>query len=561
MLSSLHIENIAIIDRLDLEFHQGFNVLTGETGAGKSIIIDSILLLLGNKASKDMIRTGCEAGIVSASFSDLSDEAIEILENNGLSNDEEGNISIFRKIGADGRNNARINGVNVTVTILKTLGEHLINIHGQHDGVLLLDQKRHLSYLDTFGRLDAEMNAFETAYANVKAIQAELKSLRDAEITKVQRKSVLEAELADLNECNLQAGEYGALLAKRSCMMNNGEIVESLHTANVALYEGDTAAAQLVHTAYEAMNEISKLLPDAPEYLKRIKQISAEIEDLGAEFGKLFDDYAREQEDPAIIEARLDQLEKIKKNYGPEDQDVLAYHKKIRSEYEQLESNEEFIRAAEQRFAEARKILEKCAHALSEARIKAAAKMEKLLKEELCYLDMPKIRFKVMISDRKNERGGIRYRTDGKDDVAFYLSANAGEELRPLNKIASGGELSRIMLSMRSVLNQDFDTIIYDEIDTGVSGGTADKIGRMLQSSAAGRQVFCITHLAQIAARASKHYKVQKKESNGRVFSEVALLSEQERIYEIARIMGGEIMTDKLISSAEELLLNSKNNH
>lgn len=558
MLIALHIENIAIIDSLDLEFKSGFSVLTGETGAGKSIIIDSILLLLGNKASKDLIRSGADAGIVSACFCNLSSEALAILSENDLHPDDDGNVTIFRKIGADGRNSAKINGISVTVSLLKTLGAQLVNIHGQHDGVLLLDNQRHIGYLDSFGAIDK--SDYERSYEKVKELRTQLDLMKVKAAEKEKRRSELTEWLAVLNECNFREGEHEELLRRRKNLMQTGEIVAGLHTAVTAIYDGEFPASQLAKEALDALSPIEKLLPDGEKLVRRMIEISTELDDLGAELGRMFDDYSADQMDPDEIETRLDQLEEIKKAFGPTDQDVLKNHTDYQNELDLLDHSDDRIKELEAAYLLAYNELVRCADSLTEKRLNVAVKMEKLLQEELAYLDMPKVRFKVEIEERRNERGGIRYRIDGKDSVEFFLSANSGEEPRPLAKIASGGELSRIMLSMKSVLNQEFDTVIYDEVDTGVSGATAEKIGKKLQSGSGERQVFCITHLAQIAARADHHYKVSKAEIQGRVSSSVTELNREQRIRELARIMGGEALTETLLRSAEEILINSKNN-
>ncbi len=561
MLTALHIENIAIIDRLDIEFNGGFTVLTGETGAGKSIIIDSIMLLLGNKANKELIRTGAEAGVVSACFCQLSAEAKTLLEANGLAPDEEGNLTIYRKLSADGRNLARINGISVTVTFLKELGSHLISIHGQHDGVLLLDNKRHLGYLDEFGDLGTIKDAYEAAFNHLKEKRNRLTQLQEQQVHKEQRVAELSNAISELEECDLKAGEHEDLLLRRKNMMANAEITEGLHTAVAALYDSDLPANQLTKTALDSLVSIEKILPDSDRYIQRLKLLSTELDDLGAELGKLFDTYQNDQLAPEAIEGRLDQLEAIKKKYGPTDQQVIDCWAQYKKELESLESGEELIKAAEEAFLTARKQLDLCADKLTAARKKAAVALENRLKDELVYLDMPKVCFEIRVCDRLNDRGGLRYRADGKDDVEFFLSANKGETARPLAKIASGGELSRIMLSMKSVLNRGFDAVIYDEVDTGVSGGTAEKIGKKLRDSAEKQQVFCITHLAQIAALADYHYKVVKGENHGRVYSKIHRLSTEERVLELARIMGGEEVTDTLLSSAKEMLDIAQNNH
>lgn len=557
MLNSLHIENIAIIDNLDVDFNKGFSVLTGETGAGKSIIIDSIQLLIGNKASKDLIRTGAEAAVVSACFTNLSDETIGLLDENGLSPDSEGNITVFRKIGADGRNNARINGISVTVSLLKQLGEQLINIHGQHDGVLLLDPKRHLGYLDEFGNIDEVRQSYEDAYESVKKLRDKLAKYQALETSKELRRKELEQILAELEQCNIQPGEYDELMNLRKNLLKNTEITEALHTASTAIYDGELPAAQLAKMALDSLVSIEKLLPQGEEYVRRLVQISTELDDLGATLGKLFDSYSSELMDPQKLESRLDLLEEIRKKYGPTDDDVFRFWEECKLEYENLDNNVILMKETEQEFTLARKRLDLCADQLSAARKKAADAMKSRLQEELTYLDMPKIQFEITVRDRMNDRGGIRYRNDGKDDVEFFLSANAGETPRPLAKIASGGELSRIMLALKTVINKGTDTVIYDEVDTGVSGATAEKIGKKLQASAGEKQVFSITHLAQIAAQADHHYKVAKRAEQERVVSEIHLLNREERIREIARIMGGEQLSDKLLQSAEELLINN----
>ncbi|MBQ4052367.1 MAG: DNA repair protein RecN [Clostridia bacterium] len=558
MLTALHIENIAIIDRLDLEFQSGFTVLTGETGAGKSIIIDSILLLLGNKASKDMIRSGTDAGVVSACFCNLSAEAVALLASNDLSPDEDGNVTVYRKLGTDGRNTAKVNGINVTVSFLKELGTHLISIHGQHDGVLLLDSKRHLGYLDEFGCPDKEKQNYVKAFDEVKGLRDLLQKLQEQSVNKEQRRAQLTQWINALDECDLKAGEHEELLLRRKNMMANADITEALHTATGAIYDGELPAAQLAKNAMDAMLTVEKLLPQGAQLVSRLKQLSTELDDLGTELGKLFDTYQSDQMDPEIIESRLDQLEAIKKEFGPTDQKVLENQNQFKSELSQLDNGEDRIKETEAAFIAARARLDDYAEKLTVARKKAALEMKKRLQGELAYLDMPKVQFEVQIADRLNERGGIRYRTDGKDDVEFFISANKGEAPRPLAKIASGGELSRIMLSIKSVLTKGFDTVIYDEVDTGVSGGTAEKIGKKLQSGAADQQVFCITHLAQIAALADHHIKVTKDEVNGRVCSNIRVLNNDERVAEIARIMGGEEMTEALLQSAKEMLESRK---
>lgn len=560
MLTALHIDNIAIIDRLDLEFEKGFTVFTGETGAGKSIIIDSIMLLLGNKASKNLIRSGEDYAAVSACFSSLSTEALSILSDNGLQPDEEGNVAIYRKIGRDGKNNSRINGINVTVGLLKELGQHLINIHGQHDGVLLLDSKRHLSYLDEFSSLENEREEFSALYQLVREKRDVLAQLKKQEQEKEVRRAQLAEGIKKLNDCDLKIGEHEQLLLKRKNLILNEEITEGLNVASVAMYDGELNAAQLVRTALESIIPIEKSLSGGSELIERLTTLANEVDDLGSELCKRFNEYAADQMDPESIEKRLDELESIKKEFGPTDQDVVNNLQKYLEEMDHLDRSGELIEKAEQEFSEAKSKLENAAELLSNKRMKGAKELEERLKEELCYLDMPGVRFSIVVEKRLNERGGIRYRADGRDDVAFYLSSNAGEELKPLSKVASGGELSRIMLSLKTVLNKGIDTVIYDEIDTGVSGATADKIGKKLSNGTKDRQVFCITHLAQIASRGDHHLKVVKSELEGRVSSTVRPLYGDERTQEIARIMGGEELSETLIQSAKEILENNKNN-
>ena len=560
MLSLLHIENIALIESADIRFGQGFNALTGETGAGKSIVIDSISAVLGERTSRDLIRTGAKSAFVSAVFCDLP--ALKWFDESGIRPDENGELLLEREIQSDGRNQCRVNGRPLTVSQLRQLGQQILNIHGQHDGQQLLNEECHLDYLDRFGDLAPLLAEYLTPYEAMSATRREIRALQMDDAEKSRRIDTLTYQIAELERAQLKSGEDEELNAKKKLYRSAGKMISALEQADYALDGGGESegAVSLLASAADAIAQAARCVPEDSEQGARLAETAQKLQQMR------YDAYdALEQardlrgeldvspEDIDRMESRLDLLYRLGKKYGSTVDGMLSYLQKCREELDQIQYSSDRIgqleKKLERQCAEAREKGE----ALTGARRAAAVLLQQRIQKELTDLDMPKVRFEVQIEPKDTETG---MDDTGMDQVRFLMSANVGEALKPINKIASGGELSRIMLALKNVLaeSDDVSTLVFDEVDTGVSGRAAIKVARKMAQVARQKQILCVTHLPQIASMADTHFFVEKGERKGRTYTDVRILNRKERMEELARLTGGEQVTPAMLESAGQLL-------
>lgn len=553
MLKFLHIENIAVIERSDIEFSAGFNVLTGETGAGKSIVIDAINAVLGERTSKELIRAGCDTAEVSAVFGELDNATAAALSDAGVTPDEDGNIVIRRRLSAAGKGLIKLNDRPVTATELKETGKHLVNIHGQHDNQALLDPDRHLDYIDAVADDDPIKGKYYAEFRELNRIRKELAATETDEDEKRHRVSLLKYQINELESAGIKPGEYEKLQKKLAIARNYQKTAEALSRAYSAL-KGDDEFDGAVSLLTDAEKSLSSLHND--EWDKKsaaLADAAAAAEDVSATLYDFLENAELAGIDPDEINARLETLDKLMAKYGNSEEEMLEFLEKARTELNDTEFSDKKAAELSTLLDDATERLIALAEELTAARKKAAAEFEKQVCDILSYLNMPDVRFTVQF-------GKGRYTKRGCDTAEFMISANRGESVKPLCKIASGGELSRVMLAIKSVLlgRDPVGTMIFDEIDTGISGYTAGKVGTQLKKVADNRQVICVTHLAQIAAMADTHLLIEKKAEKDRTFTSVSPLSYEQRINEIARIMSGAQMTENLYNSAKELLDRSK---
>ena len=553
MLKFLHIENIAVIERSDIEFSAGFNVLTGETGAGKSMVIDAINAVLGERTSKELIRAGCDTAEVSAVFGELDNATAAALSDAGVTPDEDGNIVIRRRLSAAGKGLIKLNDRPVTATELKETGKHLVNIHGQHDNQALLDPERHLDYIDAVADDDPIKGKYYAEFRELNRIRKELAATETDEDEKRRRVGLLKYRINELESAGIKPGEYEKLQKKLAIARNYQKTAEALSRAYSAL-KGDDEFDGAVSLLTDAEKSLSSLHND--EWDKKssaLADAAAAAEDVSAALYDFLENAELADIDPDEINSRLETLDKLKAKYGNSEEEMLEFLEKARIELNDTEFSDKKAAELSTLLDDATERLIALADELTAARKKAAAEFEKQVCDILSYLNMPDVRFTVKFS-----KG--RYTKRGCDTAEFMISANRGESVKPLCKIASGGELSRVMLAIKSVLlgRDPVGTMIFDEIDTGISGYTAGKVGTQLKKVAENRQVICVTHLAQIAAMADTHLLIEKKAEKDRTFTSVSPLSYEQRINEIARIMSGAQMTENLYNSAKELLDRSK---
>ena len=547
MLSLLHIENIAVIESADISFDQGFNVLTGETGAGKSIVIDAISAILGERAYRDMIRTGTNKASVRAVFTDVPE--LSWFADNGVEYDPE--VVIQRQIHLDGKNVCRVNGSLVSVNILRKLGIQLINIHGQHDSASLFDEENHLQFLDSFADNEALRLDYAEKYAAVAKLRREIDRMTMDEGEKLRRMETLKYQIAEIEKADLQPGEDEELEDRRKLLQNAEKIADGMNEAVENLYGGDDTdgAAAMLATAERVLARISRFSESISQLHDKVADLMYQVQDVAEEVRDARDDLAYSADELEQIESRLDVIHRLRRKYGATCGDILAYLQSAKQELDEIEFADDHLERMKKKLHKAEKTAWDAAFALRENRKQTAVAMTERILTELAQLDMPRVQFSCEFTE-------LELTGNGADAVAFYMSANAGEALKPLSKVASGGELARIMLAMKNVLAErdQIATLIFDEVDTGVSGRAAQRVAEKLRSVAAHKQVLCVTHLPQLAALANTHLLIAKSERDGRTYTSVTPLDIEGRKRELARIIGGTNITETTLKSAEEML-------
>ena len=556
MLRNLYIENIAVIQKADIDFSSGLTVLSGETGAGKSIIIDALSAILGGRVSRELIRTGQTKACVAASFTDLAPAVTALCTELGFE-PEEGQLLMRREIYADGRNNCRINGRPASLSNLKALGELLVSIYGQHDGQHLMNEQLHMDYLDAFGDMEQALDDYLTQYEELLQLNRRMKALNMSAAEKERRRTALPGRIEELKKANIKPGEQDELLSLRLQMQNAEKIAEGFAEACVLLDGGENSegAADRLAQAVKALARGARYSAAAEQLEKRMRELSLLAADLS---GDLADELSRLDYSPEKLEQterRLDQISKLSVKYGVPADELEEHLASLEAELAALDNLDDSLDELKAQYAEKRAELYEEAGRLHALRLQAGELLAKQIEKELRDLDLKNARFRVEVEDLRQENQA-RFTKKGTDNVRFLLSANAGEDLKPLAKVASGGELSRIMLAMKTVLSagEQGMSAVFDEVDAGVSGRAAQRVAEKLQTMAKVRQVLCITHLPQIAAVADGHLLIAKTEREGRTFTEVTPLDREGRKREIARIIGGAVITEKTLASAEEML-------
>lgn len=552
MLELLHIENIAIIEAADIEFAPGFNALTGETGAGKSIVIDSLSAVLGQRTSRELIRTGADKAFVSAAFSGTAPELTETL---GIQPEADGTLLLQREIQTDGKNVCRVNGRPVTVGQLRALGARLLNIHGQHDGQQLLDEEQHIVYLDSFGRVESLAITYAEKYKNFTDIQRQIGALQMDEAEKARRVDTLQYQIEELRRAKLTPGEEEELTARRGMLRNAEKFLDAVAGADYALNGDDSGGGALsaLRQAQDALGGVRHLDDAFGQLYERLGEAYSEVYDIAATVEDKRGELDVSPGELDRVESRMDLLYRLKKKYGATVEDMLDYQARCEAELAQIEDAGDTLARLEQALSKAEKEARQAAQALSDARKAAAEQLTAQILAELQQLDMGKIRFAVNFAEKPLD-------SDGMDTVRFLMSANVGEELRPIHKIASGGELARIMLAMKNVLSEQdhVGTMVFDEVDTGVSGRAAQKVAEKMARISRRKQVLCVTHLPQLAAMADTHFSVEKGERGGRTYTEVRRLDREQRRQELARLTGGSHVSQIMLDGAEELLVQAE---
>lgn len=551
MLSQLYIENIAVIRQATIDFQQGFHVFTGETGAGKTILISAINAVLGGRTFKEIIRTGETRATVSALFTEISEELCKKIEVLGYPL-EDNQLLVQREIDLSGKGQCRLDGRPATAAMLREVCSLLIDIHGQHDNQELLSAEKHLGFLDSYGAYPQEMAAYTAAYERMCECAARLDKLQMDESYKLQRMDILQFQIKEIGDAKLSDGEEERLVEQQKRIRNAERITESLG----AVYTLLNGNGEEMRGVLEALEEVSTELDTAAKYLTEFGGYSEKLsdayymlEELGSRARDTLEDADFDPRQLDDIESRLDTIYKLKKKYGNSIAEILEYFERISEEYQSLELSDELTAHLQRELDEANLVLHTVAEALTACRLAAAAEFSERVEQELAYLDMAGVRFSITRREKP-------YGPTGADEMEFMICTNTGEEAKPLAKIASGGELARIMLAIKNVLAEKdgIGTIIFDEVDTGVSGRAAQKIGKKLAEVARHRQVICVTHLAPVAACAAHHYRIYKTVEDGRTFTRVEELTRSQRVQELARIMVGENITDSALKSAEEML-------
>ena len=547
VLNLLHIENIAVIECADISFDKGFNVLTGETGAGKSIVIDAISAVLGDRAYRDMIRTGAQKASVRAVFTDVP--RLPWFEENGVEYDSE--TIIQREIMADGKNVCRVNGALVTVSILHKLGVSLIDIHGQHDSASLFDEDNHLLFLDAYAANEELRAAYGEKYGALTALQKEIQRMTMDEGEKLRRMETLRYQIEEISKAELEAGEDTALEERRKVLQNAEKLSDGINTAVECIYGGDDTdgAESLLMQAERELGRLNRFTDAFSKLHERVADLMYQVQDVAEELRAARDDLSYSSDELERIEARLDVIHRLRRKYGASCEEILTYLENAKAELDEIEFADDHIERLKKKCEKAEVEAVAAAEALRKSREKASEELSARILTELAQLDMPRVQFSCVFTQ-------VPLNANGGDAVAFFMSANAGEALKPMSKVASGGELARIMLAMKNVLaEQDqVGTLIFDEVDTGVSGRAAQRVAEKLRSVAKNKQVLCVTHLPQLAALADTHLRIAKEEREGRTYTDVTPLDREGRKLELARIIGGANITETTLKSAEEML-------
>lgn len=552
MLKSLNIENIAVIEKADIELTNGLNVLTGETGAGKSIIVDSINAILGERTSRELVRHGADSASVTAFFDDINDSVIDKLNYLGIETEEDNTLLISRKITSQGKSVCKINGCACTVSMLKELGTALVNIHGQHDSQALLNPDYHYKFVDMLGDNDEVYSNYKSAFKDLLSIRKRLKLLTSDADTKDRQLELLNYQIDELSQAEIKIGEIDELKARKNIILNSQSIVNALNST-IQAFNGDDESAGIQMLIQSSSREIEQIkgvddeLKSIYDSLDKLNDLTEQVKDL---VNTKLSNVEFSPNELEKIEERLDLLYNFSNKYGETEEDMLNYLTDAIKQRDSIVNSDEEIEKLNEEYDKAFDKTVNCADILSAYRNGLAYQLEQDVKEQLEFLDMPKIEFKVNF-----EKGNLS--SNGYDKIEFLISTNVGEPPKPLAKIASGGELSRIMLAIKNIIakNDSIQTLIFDEIDTGVSGRASRKIGLKLKSVSEHTQVICVTHSAQIASVADNHLLIEKAFTDDKTYTSVTSLDFDARKRELARIMGGLEITDALLKSAEELLL------
>lgn len=552
MLQNLKIENVAIIESADIFFENGLNIMTGETGAGKSIIIDSINAVLGERTSRELVRTGSNKASVTALFRTENKNVSVFLDECGIEAEADGGLLISRSISADGKNVCRINGCPVTVGMLKSLGRELINIHGQHDSQLLLNPESHCSFIDRMAGNEKLLEEYKAAYDNFNALKREIASLITDDEEKNRKIELLTYQIDEIENAQLTVGEMDELKAVRTLHRNSEKIISAVNAAYSLLNGFDEAqgAVQQVKMSCSQLDGVSQYYQPLEETADKLREFYYQLEDIQDSLASTVDDLEYDPQYAQAVEDRLDYLNRLSRKYGATEADMLEFCEKCKAERREIEFSDERLLQLKAEEQKQRQLVISLADELTERRLATGKAFSEKVMTELEFLDMPNVIFET---DRKE----IAPAENGADEIEFLISPNLGENPKPLAKIASGGELSRIMLAIKNVLSDkdNIETLIFDEIDTGVSGRAASKLGKKLYEVSAGRQVICVTHLAQIAAQADFHFEISKSSKDGKTYTSVTPLDRDGRKHELARIIGGgESVTQTQLDMAEEML-------
>lgn len=555
MLSELYIENLAVIEKATIDFSDKLNVFTGETGAGKSILINGINAILGQRVTKDIVRTGTDKAVISALFTDIGDNVLQVLDELGISA-EDGQLFLTREIRSDGGSVARVNSRAVNVSVLKAIGETLVTIHGQHDNQILMAPERHIEILDSYAESEALIEDYHSSFRELQSIAKKINKIKTEQSKKEFRMAELVDIVEEINALNIHEGEDKEIEAELNISKNAVAISEALYMAKQLLSGDDDTdgAVEMTQRASQSVEGYTDIMTEISPIYDRLSSAAIEMEDISEEIGSLLDSLDIDPKRYDYLNQRSDELRRIMKKYGPELDDVLTTLENSQNELDELsgaeQSLDELNKEKERLLAE----VSKKAKALSDHRKKAGERFVSQVTEELEFLNMPKVKLVV-----QQKTGKLTI--NGMDSIEFLISANLGEEPKPIAKIASGGELSRIMLALKNVIAEkdSIGTLIFDEIDTGVSGRAAQKIGIKLKQISRLRQVLCVTHLAQMAVMADNHLLIEKNIQGDRTVTTVRTLDHEQRKYEIARIMGGENITELMLENAEQYLKDADN--